>query len=106
MANYNPIGSGQPLNGLVAIAQTNATISTSSSVVLSADPDIRTVAISNIGLKDAFFKLGTTAVVGEGITIEKGEDSTFDFPNGLTGDIEGITAAASTDLTIEAVGEA
>ncbi len=75
-----------------------ATVTTTSSTVLAANPERSEILIQNVGLNDCWVWFGAAAVVGSAFLIGAGGDTWRG--TAPTGNVTAITASGTTTLTI------
>ncbi len=82
----------------------SASLSTTSSVVLSSSAIDRLASLTNTGSKDAFLAFDEDAVMNQGVVIVATRDRTLIVPAGVV--LNGIVGTGTTNIAIQTVDKA
>lgn len=82
-------------------SQTFATVGTSSGQILASDLNRKGLILTNTSVNIIYLGIGATAVVGSGITLYPGGSFILDKDGIVTGAINAIASAASSNIAIQ-----
>lgn len=100
MAGYNPRGDEQPMGPASANTPTNVAVTNSSTQIVAANEDRRSLILSNTGNQDIFISGDGTAQVDKGFVLAKGLTVHIEAHD-VTVSFHGITNAGSTNIAIQ-----